>query len=302
MRNLGRIAVRAGRETQNAMAAEELRAVTRTWIVTGAASGLGHEIARAALETGDAVALTDRSVEGAAGLVDEFPGKAATIALDVTDPVRVAEVVAEVVERFGTVDVLVNAAGRGHYGAVEETTEAELRSLMELSFFGPAALTRAVLPHMRAQGSGAIVQISSLAGQSSSPGLSAYSAGKFALEGFSEALAQEVSEHGIKVLVVQPGSMRTNFGGAAVSESTPIAAYDDTVRVSRANLAAIAGKQVGDPAKVAVAILSALANHSTPLRLAFGDDAWEILNETAAKQHDERVVWERVTRSIGFDE
>jgi NAD(P)-dependent dehydrogenase (short-subunit alcohol dehydrogenase family) len=124
----------------------------------------------AALDAGDTVVLTDRRVAGAEDLSAAYPGRMALLDLDVTDPARIDAVVAEAIQRFGRIDVLVNAAGRGHYGAVEETTEGELRSLMELHFFGPAALTKAVLPHMRRQASGAVVQISSLAGQTSSPG------------------------------------------------------------------------------------------------------------------------------------
>ena len=237
--------------------------MARTWMVTGAASGLGHEIARAALGSGDTVVLTDRSVAGATDLVDEYPDTAASIELDVTDPRQITEVVTEVVERFGSVDVLVNAAGLGHYGAVADTGEKELRSLMELLFFGPAALTCAVLPHMHKQGSAAIVQISSLAGLSSSPGLSTYTAGKFALEGF-EALTHVVNEFGIKVLVANPGAIGTSFGGAAL---------------------------------VAAAILRVLADDSTPLRLALGPDALEVLGAAAANQEDERVTWQSVSRS-----
>ncbi|GAA5139932.1 SDR family NAD(P)-dependent oxidoreductase [Pseudonocardia adelaidensis] len=274
----------------------------RIWLVTGAGSGLGHAISRAAVEAGDAVVLTDRAAGGERDLTSAHPDRTAFIELDITDSARIDAVVAEVVERYGRIDVLVNAAGRAHYGAVEETTERELRSLMELHFFGPAVLTKAVLPHMRQQGSGAIVQLSSLAGAISSPGLSAYSAGKFALEGHAVALAQEVAPLGIKVLIVEPGSFRTNFGGAAVSESTPISAYDGTVRVQRAALASIAGKQAGDPAKAAAAILTALAADETPLRLPLGNDALDILTAAAQKTRDDQLAWESVIRSTDVDD
>jgi len=274
----------------------------RIWLVTGAASGLGRAISQAALAAGDTVVLTDRATEGAQDLASAHPGRTAVHQLDITDAAGIDDVITQVIERFGRIDVLVNAAGRGHYGAVEETTERELRSLMELHFFGPAALTKAVLPHMRRRRSGAIVQISSLAGQISSPGLSAYSAGKFAIEGHAVALAQEVAPLGIKVMLVEPGSFRTNFGGAAVSESTPIDAYDDTVRVQRDALAKIAGKQPGDPAKAATAILTALASDDTPLRLPLGNDALDLITSAAKKTHDDHVTWESVIRSTDFDD
>ncbi|AWW41356.1 oxidoreductase [Streptomyces cadmiisoli] len=272
----------------------------RIWLVTGAASGLGREIARVALDAGDTVVLADRRTEGAGELASAHPGRAQAVGMDVTDPERVEAVVDGVIERYGRIDVLVNAAGRGHIGAVEETTEAELRPLMELHFFGPAALTRAVLPHMRERRSGAIVQISSLGGQISVPGMSACSAGKFALEGLSISLAQEVAPLGIKVLIAQPGAMRTNFAGAAISESARIADYEATVGGLRAHVEEVTGRQPGDPVKIATAIVSALADERTPLRLAFGNDTVDRLNEAAKSTQDERDAWEHVTRSTDF--
>ncbi|MFY1671590.1 SDR family NAD(P)-dependent oxidoreductase [Plantactinospora sp. WMMB334] len=270
------------------------------WLVTGAGSGLGREIARAALAAGDTVVLSDRRTAGADEVVSAYPERSRTLELDVTDQARVSEAVKEVVGRYGRIDVLVNAAGRGHIGAVEETTDDEIRALMELIFFGPVALTRAVLPHMREQGSGAIVQVSSLGGQLSVPGMSAYSAGKFALEGFSVALAQEVDPLGIKVLIPQPGPMRTNFAGAAISESPHIAAYDGTVRKLREHVNEVGGKEAGDPVKIAKAILTALAAEDTPLRLPMGNETLDRLNAAAKRTQDERTAWEAVSRGTDF--
>lgn len=274
----------------------------RIWLVTGAGSGLGREISRAALAAGDSVVLTDRRTAGAEEVVAAYPDRARTMELDVTDPAQITKTVTEVVEQYGRIDVLVNAAGRGHIGAVEETTETELRALMELLFFGPVELTRAVIPHMRKQGSGAIVQISSLGGQTSVPGMSAYSAGKFALEGFAEALAAEVNPLGIKVLVPQPGPMRTNFAGAAISESTHIPAYDATVRALRDHVKEVGGKEPGDPVKIAAAILTALADENTPLRLPLGNQTLDRLRAAAEQTEDERAAWESVSRDTDFDE
>lgn len=273
----------------------------RIWLVTGAASGLGREIARSALQAGDTVVLTDRRTTGAVDLVAAHPGRAHALELDVTDQTRAIAVVDEVIRRHGHLDVLVNSAGRGHIGAVEETTEAELRSLMDLHFFGPAALTRAVLPHMRRQRGGAIVQISSLGGQISVPGMSAYSAGKFALEGLSIALAQEVAPLGIKVLIAQPGAMRTNFAGASISESPRIADYEPTVGELRAHVEEVTGRQPGDPVKIAAAILTALADDDTPLRLALGNETLDRLTAAAKQTQDERAAWESLTRGTDFD-
>jgi NAD(P)-dependent dehydrogenase (short-subunit alcohol dehydrogenase family) len=275
--------------------------MARIWLVTGAGSGLGREISRAALAAGDTVVLSDRRTAGAEEVVTAYPDRARTLELDVTDPARVNAAVEEIVGQYGRIDVLVNAAGRGHIGAVEETTEPELRSLMELIFFGPAALTRAVLPHMRKQGSGAIVQVSSLGGQLSVPGMSAYSAGKFALEGFSVALAQEVDPLGIKVLIPQPGPMRTNFAGAAITESAHIDAYDGTVRNLREHVNEVGGKEAGDPTKIASAILTALTHDNTPLRLPMGNETLDRLNATAKQTQQERTAWEAVIRGTDFD-
>src|SRR5262249_6332875 len=160
---------------------------------------------------------------------------------------RIAEAVAEVLAEHGRVDVLVNNAGRGAIGAAEETTDEELRGLMDLHFFGPVALTRALLPSMRAHGAGAVVQMSSMGGRFTFPGVGAYSATKFALEGWSEALSKEVDRFGIRVLIVEPGAFRTSFNGAgALLMSTPIGAYDEQLAALRTDMPDDDGKQPGD--------------------------------------------------------
>ncbi|MBO0609529.1 oxidoreductase [Myceligenerans salitolerans] len=273
----------------------------RTWIVTGAASGLGREIAQAALSAGDTVIAADRDTDGAAILKQEHGDAVEVVQVDVTDAGRIEEVVADAAARHDGIDVLVNAAGRGHIGAVELTDPAELRRLMELHFFGPAALTRAVLPYMRARRRGAIIQISSLGGQISTPGMSAYSAGKFALEGFSIALAREVANLGIKVLIAQPGAMRTNFAGPAITESEQIADYEPTVGELRKHVEEVTGRQPGDPKKIAAALLQAIDSERPPLRLAFGNDALDRLNEAAEQTAKDRAAWEEVSRGTDFE-
>jgi len=270
----------------------------RVWLVTGAASGFGRSIAEAALAAGDTVVLTARRPETLEDLRAAHPDRVAVLALDVTDHARITDIVAEVVLWYGRVDVLVNNAGRGLVGAVEETTDRELRDLMDLHFFGPAALTRAVLPHMRRQGSGAVVQMSSMGGRFSFPGVGAYSATKFALEGLSEALAAEVASFGIKVLVVEPGSFRTSFAGGSLDFSTPVAAYDDVVGPVREALPASDGRQPGDPAKAAAAILKALDADDAPLRLPLGNDAVDGLIAGAERANADLVTWEKVSRDV----
>lgn len=275
----------------------------KVWLITGASSGFGLAIAEAALAGGDTVVATARRLEALDALVAAYPDRAIAVELDVTDAARVTSVVADVVLWYGRVDVLVNNAGRGLVGAVEETTDRELRDLMDLHFFGPAALTRAVLPHMRRQRSGAIVQLSSMGGRFSFPGVSAYSATKFALEGLSEALAAEVGPFGITVMIVEPGAFRTSFAGSgALLQSAPIAAYDDIVGPVRETLPSTHGKQPGDPAKAARAILAALDAEKTPLRLPLGNDAADAIAAHLDAARTEFLTWEDVARDTEVDE
>ncbi|MEW2488379.1 oxidoreductase [Streptomyces sp. NPDC048411] len=275
----------------------------RVWLITGASSGFGRSIAAAALAAGDTVVATARRPEALDDLIAAHPDRAVALQLDVTDQARIAAVVADTALWYGRIDVLVNNAGLGLVGAVEETTDRELRDLMDLHFFGPAALVRAALPHMRRQGSGAIVQMSSMGGRLSFPGVGAYSATKFALEGLSEALAAEVAPHGIKVLIVEPGSFRTGFaGGGALRQTAAIPAYEELVGPVRTSLPGSDGKQEGDPDKAAAAILAALAAERTPMRLPLGNDATDAVFAALDTARAETVAWEKVSRSTGFDD
>ncbi|GHH68649.1 short-chain dehydrogenase/reductase [Kitasatospora indigofera] len=277
-------------------------AAGRVWLITGASSGFGLALAEAALAAGDTVVAAVRRPEALKDLADRHPDRVVPVALDVTDQARITAVVAEVLLWYGRIDVLVNNAGRGLIGAVEENTDRELRDLMDLHFFGPAALTRAVLPAMRRQRSGAVVQVSSMGGRFSFAGVGAYSATKFALEGLSEALALEVAPFGVKVMIVEPGSFRTGFaGGGALLESAAVDAYRETVGQVRELLPQSDGKQPGDPAKAAAAILTALAAERTPLRLVLGNDATDAILANADAARAELLAWEPVSRGTDFD-
>ncbi|WP_329496346.1 oxidoreductase [Kitasatospora herbaricolor] len=277
-------------------------AAGRVWLITGASSGFGRALTEAALAAGDTVVAAVRRPEALKDLAAEHPDRVVPVALDVTDQARITAAVAEVLLWYGRIDVLVNNAGRGLIGAVEENTDRELRDLMDLHFFGPAALTRAVLPAMRRQGSGAVVQLSSMGGRFSFAGVGAYSATKFALEGLSEALALEVAPFGVKVMIVEPGSFRTGFaGGGALLESAPLDAYRETVGPVREVLPQSDGTQPGDPAKAAAAILAALAAERTPLRLVLGNDATDAILANADAARAELLAWERVSRGTDFD-
>lgn len=272
----------------------------KVWFITGTSSGFGRALADAALDRGDRVVATARDPGQLHDLaVDDGVH---VIALDVTDPEQRLNAVDQAVQKVGRIDVLVNNAGRTQVGAVEETTEDELRSLFELHFFAPVALTRAVLPHMRAQGGGAIVQMSSVCGQITAPGFGAYCATKFALEGITQALHDEVAPFGIRTVIVEPGAFRTGlFRPDAAYQSQPMAEYAQTVGRTRDYVSSGHGSQPGDPAKAAQAILAALDADEPPLRLVLGGDAIDNVRARLDQLTDELGRWEEVGRRTAID-
>ncbi|MEV7126141.1 oxidoreductase [Streptomyces sp. NPDC093260] len=275
--------------------------MNKVWLVTGASSGFGRAITEAALAAGDVVVGTARRTEALDDLVAAHPDQLEALRLDVTDTAAAEAAVRDVLARHGRIDVLVNNAGRTHVGAFEETTEQELRDLFDVHVFGPAALTRAVLPSMRERRSGAIVQMSSMGGQMSFAGFAAYSATKFALEGLSEALADEAAEYGVKVLVVEPGAFRTSlFGTGRAGLSADSGLYAKVAETRRA-VDGGDGSQPGDPAKAAALILAALDAPRTPLRLPLGDDAVTAVLSHLDQVREEIATWEKHTRATAFD-
>jgi NAD(P)-dependent dehydrogenase (short-subunit alcohol dehydrogenase family) len=272
----------------------------RVWLITGTSSGFGRAIAEAALDRGDRVVATARDPGQLSNLAAD--DGVHVIGLDVTDEEQRLSAVDEAVQRFGRIDVLVNNAGRTQVGAVEETTDGELRSLFELHFFAPVALTRAVLPHMRAQGGGAIVQMSSVGGQITAPGFGAYCATKFALEGITQALHDEVAPFGIRTLIVEPGAFRTGlFRPDAAYQSQPMPEYAQTVGPTRDYISGGHGLQPGDPAKAAQAILAALDADEPPLRLVLGGDAIANIRARLGQLTGELARWEEVGRGTAID-
>jgi NAD(P)-dependent dehydrogenase (short-subunit alcohol dehydrogenase family) len=266
----------------------------QTWFITGTSSGFGHAFATYALNENYNVVATARNVAKLQDLVVQAPDRVLTLALNVDRAGDAEAAVSAAVQRFGSIDVVINNAGYGIVGAVEETPASELRALMETNFFGAAAVITASLPTLRRQGFGAIVNISSIGGQLSFAGFSAYSASKFALEGLSEALAQEVAPLGIKVLIVEPGNFRTNLLGAATREMPSLDAYQQTVGGTREFVRGMNGQQMGDPLKAAAAIDQALSAQKTPLRLQLGEDAVSAVREHAKKMLEELERWEPV--------
>jgi len=275
---------------------------TATWFITGASSGYGLALARYAIDRGYNVVATARSVAKLATLSASAPDRVLVQKLDVTLPDDAATAVEAAITRFGRIDVLINNAGYGVIGAVEETPEVEFRAQMDTNFFGALSVTKAALPHLRAQKSGAIVNVSSMGGQMSFAGASAYSASKFALEGLSEALAQEVAPFGIKVIIVEPGALRTNFSGNNAIKMMPVMdAYQDIIGIMRALVHDLHGTQDGDPAKAARALDLALQAESPPLRLQVGTDSIVAVRAHAEQLLRDLAAWEQVGSDVRVD-
>ena len=241
------------------------------WFITGCSSGLGRELTEAVLRAGDRCAATSRNASALSDLVERYPGRLLALALDVGDPAQREQAVAAAEAAFGRIDVLVNNAGFGYLAAVEEGVEGDVRALFEVNVFAPMALIRRVLPGLRAQGRGTIVNISSVAGVVANAGSGYYASSKFALEGISEALAKEVGPLGIRVVIVEPGPFRTDFyGGYLRAAARPIEAYAVTSGIRRSKLEASHGRQPGDPRRAAEAIVRIAKSPNPPLRLPLG--------------------------------
>ncbi len=262
------------------------------WFITGASSGFGRAFAAYALSRQYRVVATARNLKTVDAIAEQHPDRVLVLRMDVNKGTQIDEAVRQTLTRFGRVDVLINNAGYGIVGAVEETPEEELRAQMETNFFGAVAVTRAFLPQFRRQGYGAIVNISSLGGRLSYPGFGAYSASKFALEGISEALARELKPLGIKVLIVEPGQFRTDLAGAGMRHMPEIGAYAESVGPIRQFARTMHGTQEGDPWKVARAIDLALRDENTPLRLQLGRDAVDAIRSHAEGMLADLKRWE----------
>jgi NAD(P)-dependent dehydrogenase (short-subunit alcohol dehydrogenase family) len=274
---------------------------TKTWIITGATAGLGAALARSALEAGEQVVGTARRLERFAPLQERFGDRLLAVAHDVRDRDGAAGVVEQAVARFGGVDVLVNNAGVGQVGAAEEITDAALQDMLDQHLLGPVAFVRAVLPVMRAAGSGSIVQMSSQGGRISFPAVGSYSAGKFALEGWSEALSGEVAPFGIRVLIVEPSRFRTEFNAAGVLLSADARAdYESVTGAVRRELTSADGRQEGDPVRAAAAIRRVLDEPEAPLRLPLGGEAVRNLTDAYERSLADARRWAHVSESADF--
>jgi NAD(P)-dependent dehydrogenase (short-subunit alcohol dehydrogenase family) len=274
----------------------------RVWFITGTSSGLGRALAQAALDHGDRVVATARSTDRIADLERELADRVVALPLDVTDAEQARGAIDAAVRAFGRIDVVVNNAGYGVLGALEELSDDELRSQFETNLFGALQVTRAALPQLRRQRSGHIVQLSSLSATVANPGESAYVGSKAALAGVSESLAKEVGHLGIRVTIVQPGPFRTDFAGRSLQKADPIDDYADTVGAARDLIAQLDGNQPNDPTRGAEAIIEAIESPDPPLHLTLGEDAIEAIRANLDEHRAELDAWAKVGAATGFVE
>lgn len=272
---------------------------TKSWFITGASSGFGQSIARAVLARGGRVIATARDRTALDELVATGDGRAIALPLDVRDPAQI-EAAIRAAEAHGGFDVLLNNAGYGFLGGVEESADSEIAAQMDVNFFGPLRLTRAALPMLRARGSAYIVNMSSIAGLRGHMGAGFYSASKFALEGLSESLAEEMSSFGIGVLIVEPGFFRTDFSGRSIAgPASPHPAYPFLAKM-RAWAGSVDGAQPGDPDAAAPAILAAMDSETPPLRLLLGSDAYGFADDVLIRRRAEVDAWRAVSASTDY--
>lgn len=270
----------------------------KAWFITGSSTGFGRALAERVLELGDRVVATARRPKAVEDLVERYPERALALRLDVTDPAQVKGAVSAAIERFGRLDVVVNNAGYGLFGGVEEVTGEQLRAQFETNVFGALAVTRAVLPQLRRQGSGHLLQISSVAGQGALPGLGLYCASKWVLEAFSQALAAEVAPLGIGVTIIEPGAFATDFGTRSLVVADAMPEYANTVGVVREGFASMDRSRIGDPIRAAEVMMEVVEAAEPPLRLALGGDSLETIRAELAGKQAELERWEDASRSV----
>ena len=271
-----------------------------TWFITGASRGFGHAVAAEALRRGDRVVATARNTDTLTDLAELGGERLLALPLDVTDAEQVRTAVRTALEQAGPIDVLFNNAGIGYFAAVEESDEAEVRRMVEINVFGLAAVTTALLPSMRERRSGTILNVSSVGGVRSFPAVGWYNATKFAVEGLSDALAQEVGPLGIRVVVIEPSAFATDWAGSSAAEVAPervIADYDATAGEYRRNFRANVGKEAGDPLRAATAIVDVAHDANPPKRLPLGNYAYDGLLEKLDEIRVDVAPREAVSRS-----
>ncbi|UVK51856.1 SDR family NAD(P)-dependent oxidoreductase [Mesorhizobium sp. AR02] len=276
--------------------------MSKVWLITGSARGLGRDITEAALAAGNSVVATARDVGRLADLESRYPGQLRGFALDVTDATAAQAAVDFALETFGRLDVLVNNAGFGHISPFEQTEEADFRAQIDTNLYGVVNLTRAAIPAMRARRSGHIINISSVGGRVGTAGLSAYQAAKWAVGGFTEVLALELAPFGVKIIAVEPGGMRTDWGATAMANAPALLPdYEPTVGAILGMLKAYAGNAIGDPKKVADVVVDLTKRDSLPAHLILGSDALHVFAQAEAARQQAAKEWAPVSTSIDIE-
>lgn len=274
--------------------------MTRTWLVTGSSRGFGRALCEAILDAGENLLATARDPGQLAGLNEGRPGRLCVAMLDVTDEDQARDAVALAIAEFGALDVLVNNAGYGDIGSVEDTTLDSYRRQIETNLFGTIIMTKAAIPHMRERRRGHIVQFSSVGGRRGAPGRSAYSAAKWGVEGFSEVLAGEMALIGVKVTIVEPGGFRTDFAGSSTTILAGRPEYDAVVGEAARMQRAYDGNQPGDPRRGAQAVLEIVNAAHPPLRLPLGKDAIGAIEAADRARLAELEQWRELSCSTDF--
>jgi NAD(P)-dependent dehydrogenase (short-subunit alcohol dehydrogenase family) len=276
--------------------------MSKTWLITGSSRGLGRELAEAVLASGDRVVATARKPEQLDDLVARYGDRIRAVALDVTDAEAAKAAVQTAIDEFGGLDVVANNAGYANSAPIEETPDDDFRAQLETNLFGVVNVTKAALPHFRTQRAGHFLQFSSIGGRvGGTPGMGAYQTAKFAVEGFSEVLNNEVKPFGVKVTIVEPGAFRTDWGGSSMAIAPVGEDYESTVGELNRYRVKVDGQQPGDPAKAAAAIIRVVAEDEPPLRLLLGKDALEHADRASRSRADEAARWADVTTSTDYE-
>jgi len=274
--------------------------VSQIWLITGSSRGLGRALADAVLAAGHKLAATARNPTQLVDLVRRYGDQVRAVALDVTDERAAGDAIKVAVEAFGRLDVLINNAGYGDIGSVEDTSLADFRAQIETNLFGVIIVTKAAIPVMREQGAGHIIQFSSIGGRVGPLGRAAYAAAKWGIEGFSEVLAKEVGPLGIKVTIIEPGGFRTDFAGSSTTLKTGRPEYDSTVGAAARCQRSFNGAQPGDPVKAAAVILQVAAMSEPPLRLLLGSDALKAAEQNELARIEADKKWRELSASTDF--
>jgi NAD(P)-dependent dehydrogenase (short-subunit alcohol dehydrogenase family) len=275
--------------------------MSQIWLITGSSRGLGRALADAVLASGHKLIATARDVAQLSDLVEQYGDQVRAFALDVTDPKAAGDAIAAAIEAFGRLDVLVNNAGYGDIGSIEDSSLENIRAQIETNLFGVINVTKAAIPVMREHGSGHIIQISSVGGRVGAMGRAAYSAAKWGVEGFSEVLAKETSPLGIKVTIIEPGGFRTDFAGSSTTINAGRPEYDSTVGAAARFQRDYNGAQPGDPVKAAAVIIHVAAMQEPPLRLLLGSDAVRSVEQSDLARIEADRKWRHLSVSTDFN-